>query len=326
VDQELKPYRLSNSKVKKYRRCPKQFEYSYVMKLQRKTPAIQLKRGDWLHQLLMVHYDGEDWLRRHSELTMKFYTLFEEEREEYGDLPGECQRIFTSYLMNYKQEDESSRTVDSEMNEILVLPNGDEFNFIIDRVVEERDGGLWLWDHKTVKSFMDEDFMLLDAQLARYFWAAEKMGYTPLRGVLFNEIITKPPTLPEFLVPSQRLSMRQNLSCDVFTYYREIKRLGLDPTPYKPFLRKLKAQNKRWFRRTRLPRDVKLTERLMAEMQWTSREMQAAEALKQFPRSPMKSCAWDCDFMDLCQTQLMGGDIRDILKLRYQPKTKREEK
>lgn len=322
---ELGNIRISNSKANTWRRCPKQYEFKYVDKLERKQKAIQLKRGSWLHELLEVHYKGGDWREVHAEYEAGFMLLFEEEREEYGDLPGDVKRLFLSYLMNYKEEDSHLNIVDTELNEIVTLPNGDEFNLIIDLVVEEADGGLWLWDHKTVKDFMPPDFMVIDAQLARYFWAAEKLGYTPLRGVMFNELITRAPTLPKFLDASQRLEMRQNIVCDVYSYYREIKRLGLDPKPYRSFLAMLKSRNDRWFRRTPLPRDRALMNRQMEELAWTSDEIKIATALSRFPRTPKKDCRWDCDFLDLCQIQLQGGDTSQAIKLRYETKVPKED-
>lgn len=312
--------RLSNSKVKCYRRCPKQYEYKYVEKLERKRKSLQLTRGDWLHQLLMTHYDGESWRARLDTLSEGYDKLFEEEREELGDLPHDVERMFTGYLAHYKEEDKSIRVVDSEVNEIVNLPNGDEFNFIIDLVVEEADGGLWLWDHKTLGQFMPADFQLLDAQLARYFWAAEELGWKGLRGVMFNELITRAPTLPDVLA-SGELSQRKNLKCDVYTYYREIKRHGLDPKHYTNMLTLLKSRSHEWWRRTPLPRDRALTQQLVNEMMWSSREMKAAEKRGTFPRSPMKNCTWDCDFLDLCSIELMGGDGEDIRRLRYTTRT-----
>lgn len=317
--------RISNSKANTYRRCAKQFHYKYVDKLEKKTKAIQLKRGSWLHELMEWHYTGRDWREVHAEYTAGFMLLFEEEREEYGDLPGDVERLFTSYLQNYHKEDRSLNIVDSEVNEIITLPNGDEFNMIIDLVVEEADGGLWLWDHKTVKDFMPPDFMVIDSQLARYFWGAEHLGYKKLRGVMFNELITKAPTLPKFLEPSQRLEMRQNIVCDVYSYYREIKRRELDPAPYKNFLRMLKSRNDRWFRRTPLPRDTQLMNRQMEELMWTADEIKIAAALNRYPRTPKKDCRWDCDFLDLCQIQLQGGDISHAVKLRYEHKVPKED-
>jgi hypothetical protein len=288
------------------------------------SKAIQLKRGDWLHQLLMVHYDGQDWRDRHAELTVKFMNLFEEEREDYGDLPAECSRIFRSYLQHYKDQDQGLRIVDSEIDETIELPNGDTFQFIIDLMVEEADGGIWIWDHKTVKSFMPADFMLIDAQLARYFWAAQKKFGITVRGVLFNELITLPPTTPE-LLKNGRLTERQNLKCDVYTYYRTIKEHGQDPKTYAKTLRRLQAQANRWFRRTRLPRDPALTRRLMHEMMMSSREMKEAIAFDHFPRTPDKSCTWGCDYLEPCTLQLAGGDISDVVRLRYTTEKKEKD-
>lgn len=316
--------RLSNSKVKTYRRCPKQFEFKYVEGLRSKRKSLPLYRGDWLHQLIMHHYDGEDWQTHHEALALEFFKLFEEEREELGDLPAECERIMTSYIAHWAREDEGLHIVDSELNEIVPLPNGDEFNFIIDLVVEESDGGLWLWDHKTVKSFMPADFTLMDAQLARYFWAAEAMGYKPLRGVMFNEIITKPPTPPEML-KSGRLTERQNLQCDVYTYLATVRAYGLQPQDYRDTLLRLKSQSDRWYRRSRLPRDRGLVKVTMDEMMWTADEMRTAHDTGRYPRSVQKDCAWSCDFLEPCMIQMMGGDIRDVVKLRYERKPPKEE-
>lgn len=303
--------------LKCYRRCPRQFFYKYEMGLKPKARALALERGDWLHQLLMVHYDGHDWRDRQDKLEAKFYSLFEEEREQLGDLPAETTRIMLSYLAHWHLEDKAFRVVDSELDEIVTLPNGDKFRFIIDLVVEETDGGLWLWDHKTVKRFMPVDFTLIDAQLARYFWAAERLGYKPLRGVMFNELITSPPTVPNVLPSTGRLTERKNLRCDVYTYLREIRKLDQDPKSYLHTLRRLKASSDQWFRRTRLPRDTPLIKRQMAEMLMTVREIREAREYRHFPRNPMKECTWDCAYLDPCMIQLHGGDASDVIKMKY---------
>jgi hypothetical protein len=315
---------LSNSRAKTFRRCEKQFEFKYVLGLKPKSRALALERGSWLHRLLEVHYDGGDWRAEHKKLSDEFNSLFIEEREELGDLPAECERIMLSYIMNYKDDPDYYRVLDTELDEIITLPNGLKFRMIIDKIVEEPDGGIWIVDYKTVKNFLPPDFMLLDAQLARYFWGAEKFGFKPLRGIIFDEICTKPPTLPEVLKDGS-LSLRKNIQCDYMTYYREIKRRGLDVKPYLPHLRYLKAQNHKWFRRTPLAKDRPLVRQQMRELIMTAREMRKAEELGQFPRTPMKDCRWDCSFLEPCTIQLMGGDISDTLKLRYTTRSQRAE-
>ena len=309
------PQPWSNARLKTYRRCPNQYRMRYILGLKKKRKELPLFRGDWLHQLLEVHYTGGDWEERQASLEAEFFRLFEEEREELGDLPTETRRIFTSYLMRWAREDKGMTVIDAEIDEEVELPNGEKFRLIIDLLVEEHGSGLWIWDHKTVGKFMPSNFMLIDSQLARYFWGAKQMGYN-VRGILFNELITKPPTVPETL-KSGRLTQRRNLRCDVYTYYRTIKELGQEPGSYKDMLLHLKSQQDEWFRRTRLPKDPALTQRTVAEMLMTIGEIHRATKDGHFPRTPMKSCVWDCAFADPCMIELMGGDISDVVKSRY---------
>lgn len=313
--------RLSNSKVNTFRRCPKRFEYKYEQKLTPKRRKVALERGDWLHQMLQAHYEGKDWKRLWLKLRKQFNNLFEEEREDLGDLPGETARIMTSYLRRWAKEDRQYTVIDAELDEIITMRNGVEFNFIIDLVVEDDLGGLWLWDHKTVKSFMDPDFMLLDSQLARYFWAAEKMGYGPLRGVVFNELRTKPPAIPA-LLQGGGLSQRKNIDTDYATYYREIQRHGLDPEPYADLLHRLRHNEGRFFRRTVMPRDKALTKRTMLDLLQTGEEIEANQARGRFPRTVNKTCDWDCDYKDLCITELFGGDPSSLIKANFERRKK----
>lgn len=320
--------RLSNSKVKTWRRCPRRYRFKYVEKLKprRRKPAPEL--GSWVHDLLMHLYDGENWLARHQELRRDFMNLFEEEREELGDVPGDALRLMRSYLRTYPDDLKRYRVIDSEVDELIALPGGDSFNFIIDLVLEEVDGGgLWLMDHKSSKKFIPSDFMLLDAQLTRYYWGAAKLGYTPLLGVIFNEILTKAPTVPEVL-QSGRLTQKQNQHTDVATYMWAIKHLDevdQDPQFYLPTLRRIKAQeHERFFRRTFIPKDPPVIRTMMRELLMTSNEIKRATRKDEFPRSPDKACTWDCDYLEPCTIELLGGDISDTVKLKYTI-TRREE-
>jgi hypothetical protein len=309
-------FRISNSKAGCYRRCPRKYKFRYVQKLQAKRTALQLKKGSWIHELLMFHFDGQDWQVKHKELTRKFNNLMREEREEYGDLPAECARIMRGYVAHWKEEDSHYRVLDTEVEGLVELPNGDMFNFIIDKIVEEEDGGVWVIDYKNVSSFMDDDFMLLDTQLAKYAWAATKIGYPKIRGVMFDELCTKTPTIPEQL-KTGGLTERKNLQCDVYTYYREIRRLGLDPRDYIDMLRHLSGQSKKWYRRTRMPRDKPMVGQTLKEMIWTSDEIKHATEENHFPRTVDKSCKFMCEYLHPCIVELQGGRLEEITRLQF---------
>lgn len=309
--------RVSNSKIKTYRRCPNQYRYKYVMKLEPRAKSVQLERGSWIHELLQAHYDGEDWRSLHTKRTKEFYNLFEEQREELGDLPEECLRIMRSYLRYWRDEDKHFYVVDSELDEIVTLNNGLEFHIIIDLIVEDlRTSLLWIWDHKTRKSFEAGDNMLLDPQLTNYYSAATLLGYVPLGGVLYNEIRTKPPAIPA--LTTRGLSRRKNIDTDVYTYMSALRRYGLDPGDYSEILRLIaRRQPERFFRRRKLPKDPPMLRTMRRELVQSAREIRSAENDSRFPRTFLSQCKWDCSFKDLCIAELHGGDISSMIKQNY---------
>lgn len=311
-------FKISNSKARTWRRCPKKYEYKYVHKLKPRAKGIPLEKGSWCHELLEAWYNGEDWRKAHKRKKKEFYSLFEEEQAMLGDLPEECERLMRSYLRRYEEEDGYLKIIDTELNEYITLPNGLRVQVIIDLVYED-SMGLWAMDHKFRGRFEDSDNMRLDPQLTVYHWAAELLGY-PLVGVVYNEILTKPPTIPK-LTQTGKLERRANLFCDPHTYAQEVRRHGLDIGDYSDYLRILtvKAENK-FFRRTYLPKDPAMVKHAMQDLNWTAQEIMAAEAKGRFPRTFDKSCKFGCEYKDLCLTQYSGGDGSGIISRQFKRK------
>lgn len=267
----------------------------------------------------MVDADGEDWRVRHKLLTKKFYALWEEEREDLGDLPDECARIMRAYKRYYKDDDKRYRVIDTEMDEIVVLPNGVELRIIVDKIVEDViDGGLWAVDYKTRKSFADAETMMIDPQLTLYFMGLESLGYHPMRGAMYDELRTKAPAIPETLKSGQ-LTQRRNIDTDLFTYYSEIRRLDLDPAYYSEILQHIaRNQRDKFFRRTPIPKDPPVVRTVMKEAMQTATEILLAEKNNRFPRSFENDCKFSCDYKDLCIVELYGGNPLPIIKMNYQ--------
>lgn len=311
--------RISNSRIKVYRRCPNQYRYKYRMGLRSKRKGLQLERGSWMHELLMVHYDGEDWRDRHRLLTKRFNNLFEEEREHLGDLPRECSRIMRSYVRTYERTDKRFVVVDSELDEIVRLKNGLDLHMIIDLVVwDKKYKGMWIWDHKTRGSFLDQDNIILDPQGTLYYDGLSEMGgYEPILGFIVNEIRTKAPAIPQVLKSGQ-LSKRKNIDTDVWTYMSAIRRHGLNPADYADILRLIAARQKgRFFNRVAIPKDPPVVRTLRREALQTARAIRLADEQGSYPRTYDWSCARYCDYRDLCIAELMGGDISSMIKMNF---------
>lgn len=316
---------LSNSRLNTAHRCWNLYRYKYVMGLKKKQRSLPLERGSWIHELLMVDADGEDWKVRHKLLTAKFRNLWQEDRDELGDLPTECARIFLNYKRHYRSDRDRYVVVDTELDETVTLPNGVQLRIIIDRVVEDTiDGGLWLWDHKTRANFENIDSMMLDPQLTLYFAGAEILGYQPVRGVMYDEIRTKAPTVPA-LLKNGSLSKAKNIDTDVFTYMSEIRRQELDPADYADILAIVANKSKdKFLRRTPLPKDPPVLRQVVREAMATGQQMLDCERRDAYPRCHDKSCNW-CDYKDLCLAELYGGDITPLINMNYTDRRVKDE-
>lgn len=318
--------RVSNSKVKTYRRCPKSYEFKYVMKLEPRLKKVQLERGSWIHELLEFWYRGDDWRALHRRRTQQFYELFEEDREELGDLPSECLRIFRSYIRYWKQEDKHFNVIDTELDEIITLPNGLELHVIIDLIMEDRRTKLlWIFDHKSRANFASSDSMLLDPQLTNYFDAATIMGYTPLGGVVYNEIRTKAPAIPALTAKTGQLTRRKNIDTDSYTYMSAIKSHGFEVEDYEEILRHIaRNEHERFFRRIKLPKDPPMLRIMRRELVQSAREIATAERRVSYPRTFDRSCDW-CDFKNLCIAQLHGGDIKSMIRAQFRQRSREDQ-
>lgn len=318
----------THSMLKAYLSCPKSAQYKYAERLKAKRVTHRdqpLKRGTWVHELLQAYYEDTDWMRVHGLNSRKFDKLMDVEKEELGDLPTECLRLFKSYLWHYGANKNDPmhgwKILGVEQTFEAVWPDSkdglDIYRCRVDLLVEDAYG-LLIVDHKTHKVLPDHTFRTLDAASPLYIWAARESGYD-VRGFLWNYIRTKAPTKPELVYvgkPNERLSTRI-IDTDYPTYGRAIKEYGLDHTtePYLSTLRRLKAQ--RWkpdapqtsqfFRRDILEKDDDMVARVVATaMRTRDRMHNDFDDYELTERSMGRHCTW-CGFSKLCTTEMFGG-------------------
>ena len=341
----------NQSRVKMFRRCQRQYSFRYDMasilgldpkqEMVPKIKKVQLERGTWMHKLLEAHnrewagVKTKGWKKVHKKLTEAFDGLFEEEKEVYGDLPNECERLFRNYLRAWR-EDIGRYTVarlhdGSPAIEFVVEASldrwsiRDPFKGQIDLLVEDADlGGLWIWDHKNVKNIPTDDERMRSPQNCMYVWALRKQGYD-IRGFVYNYLRTKPPTVPRVLRrntqygPAGTLSQAARMDTDYYTYVEAIKETHGEnwqewaKRVYRGKLIQLRERQWMWYRRIPIPVEDEKIKQALGEFLTTVKDIER-RALKYPPRSYTYSCRWGCEYHDVCTASFAGLDISDMVK------------
>jgi len=320
----------TNSMLSAFLRCPNQARYKYAERLKPRFISNKdkpLKRGVWFHSLLEEYYAGRDWKAKHKELSTTFSNLFDEEKDALGDLPAEMAKLMRSYLWHYGANKEDPfhgwEVIDTELTLEAEWPDGEGiFRGRIDLLVRD-EFGLWIVDHKTHKTFPNASFRSLDTASALYTWAAWENDL-PVKGFIWNYIKPKEPTKPKLVyqdTPRERLS-NSKIETDYPTYFLALKEYGLDPKEYKVVLNALK--NQRWapdqvqmspfFRRDILEKNPDQIARVLAASMKTRDKMHGYdyEDTDAVERSHNYTCEHFCKYVNLCMTELEGGNSDHI--------------
>ena len=341
----------NQSRVKMFRRCQRQYSFRYDMasvlgldsKLEMvpKVKKVQLERGTWMHKLLEAQHrewagvKTKGWQKVHKKMTREFDGLFEEEKEAYGDLPGECERLMRNYLRAYRQDLDRytvARLHDGSpaIEFVIEVPLrryglSDPFKGQVDLLVEDSDlGGLWIWDHKNVKNIPTDDERMMSPQNCMYVWGLRKRGYD-IRGFVYNYLRTKPPTIPHVLKRSTQygaagtISQAARMDTDYYTYVARIKEVHGErwkewaQRVYAPKLIQLRERQWMWYRRIAIPVEDEKVKQALGEFITSAKDIERRD-LRYPPRSYTYSCKWGCEYHELCTASFAGLDISDMVK------------
>lgn len=312
------------SAIKSFRKCQKFYDYSWNQNIERKKPAAPLIRGTILGQCLDKIAEKTSYKPIIDKYKKAYSKLFKEEQQEYGDLIGECERILTNYQKRYK--DDGLTYLPGKNGRIYEVPvetrmivEGTKVKFTghLDKMPRDKQGRIWVMDHKSHKKIPDEAARYNDLQLVTYIWLLPESGYEPASGILWDYLRTKPPTVPETL-KNGSLTKRQNIDTDYETYMQAIKDNDLDPADYKEILDPLKARgHDDYFLRVPVPHPPKdMVKNMVEEFKWTIAEMIDCTKHNRFTRNMTKDCSW-CSMYALCQAELRGLDSSFIRRADY---------
>lgn len=305
---------ITQSMLKAWRFCHANFDFKYNQKLKPKVEKIQLKRGTILHEMLDARANQEDPFRKLEVYEKKHRQILREEAEYYGDLIGDCRRIFENYLRTYEDEELTYMSSEVKMGHPIAGQHI-VYEGTLDKIVRDKKGNLWLMDHKTHKKIPDADHRFADLQLVMYAWLYNSVKQVPLTGIIWDYIRAKPPAIPEQLKNGQ-LSQRSNIDTDYETYLAEIGRLNLNPKDYTEILSQLKQKKNTFFDRVILP--IASISRMESIVEDARKDAQVIAELS--PVLKTKNLNWQCPscaYFRICQAELNGADAEFIKKAHY---------
>ena len=316
--------KISQSKLKTFRRCPKQYEYKYIEGLEPIRKSVPLALGNWIHSLLESHYKGEDWLETYGDLVHKFNGLLGEEKEHYGDLPGIAARLMNGYTDFWEEEDKNLEVISVEEDFEVSITGGLLFKFKPDMIVrDKRTGIVSCWDHKSNKALPNTEWRNTDIQSTLYLWALNEMDIH-VDQFVFNYIRTKPPTVPRMTKAGRMSKVKIETDYPTLKTFIEENDLEIDSN-LQTWLDNLKATST-FYKRVTIAKPELLTNTMIDELYSTATVinfMDSKDDLSYY-RVLNKACDWDCSFQDLCNADLMGSpEAVQIRKKRYQPNSRR---
>lgn len=316
---------LTNSMMGSFRRCIKQSEFKYVHRLKPKRLGGPLKRGKWVHSLLEEDAKGRDWKKLHKKFVRDFNNMFDEEKDFYGDMPTEIGQIMKSYFWHYKHDPWKYLEVELELT--ARLPNGVLIRIKFDALVETKYG-IYLVDHKSHKTLPKLTYQSLDTQSPLYTWVAHQNGFK-VDGFIWNYVRWKAPTIPKLVYATSshpRLS-KTVTETDYPTLKRAIEEYGLPKSEYADRLKYYKSlryrpnepQNSPFFRRVVRDYEPDKTYRVLKEAMRTAERMNDYDFTDPdaVERTVGRHCEFMCSYSDVCTAQLLGHNVRPLLKQNY---------
>lgn len=319
---------ISHTEIDTYRRCNKRWEYRYQQGLKRKRKGIRLLRGEILHEMLNAYIrskmvkksKGKDPWDVLEEYAEKFKDYFAEEKEHYGDIPGDCAIIFEGYLRKWRRDPLKYEA--SEKSVFFDIASDLRFIGFIDKVATDAEGRRWIMDHKFVQNIPTAEDRFSELQLLLYVWAWS-LAYPDVEidGVCWDYARSKAPTKPEVL-KSGGLSKRKNLDCDPHTYLQTIRENDLNPDDYDDMLRHLEGKEDTFYERVFLPKpSKKMIDEVVQDFLATAKEIKQKRKGERAARTMNPFNCNGCEFRPVCEAEVRGLDADFILKSEY---TKRE--
>jgi hypothetical protein len=316
-------FRVSQSKVKVWRRCHQAYHNRYVLKLKKKVKPRALQFGTIVHQMLEADAEGDDPFAVLKKIEKDNAKLFRVEREMYGEIIDDARQIMTEYFDYWPEKDmrfERRNGKSGEHEFEIELSPGVIWVGKIDAIGKTPNKLRWAVEHKTFSRKPNEDERWRNLQSSTYLTAIRMLGWGDVDGMCWDYIRSKPPTRPGVL-QNGNLS-EKNIDTLPITVRETIKAMGLKPTNYKGLISRAEEQLAVWFQRIHTPVNDDVVNAVFADFEFSIHEMMDGHG-KCKDKNIDRHCGW-CDYEKICRAELLGDDVEYVIQKEYDIGTKDE--
>lgn len=327
---------VTQSMVSSFLQCPREVYYSTVCGLRPRVANKPVTRGSLLHGLLEAHEQGKSW---REDLERR---ITEAQSDKYAGNVAEvadlCRRAMVTYEWLYK--DDPLKPIATELTVERPLPFGALYRGRIDMVAEDRQGHIWLVDHKTTASPPGELYRVLAPQPYLYLWAVKdspeyaELGVPQPTGFLYNYISIKGLSDPRLTVKGKlsRAVKPENTSYPIAKEWLLHNRMATevmgrfllsieDDEEYsyvKDWLRQVAEQDytKKMIRK-RMIYGKEMMSRRLRSLFYTIRRMLEYDWGATIEVNSPSCSGWMCSYRDLVYADMVGGDSTLEQKAQY---------
>lgn len=309
-------FKVSQSKLKTWRRCRYAYHCRYVEKLKKRRKSRPLQFGSMVHEMIEAYANGDDPFERLDLIAATQGKMFREELEEYGNLIEDVRAIMTDYFDYYDERSllylrrkgrSSEHSFEVELIDGIILEGK------IDAFAKTPNRLVWSVEHKTFSRMPNEDERWRNIQSATYHRVTQMLGWFNIDGIVWDYIRSKAPTMPRVLKDGS-LGKRSidSLPTVMMKFLEDAK---LDPKKHKELLVSVRANRANYFKRIFTPTKEDVVDILWKDLQESALEARDLHG-KVKARTIDQHCSW-CDYEAICRAELTGGDMDFVKEKEY---------
>lgn len=280
---------VSHSEVDSYLLCRRKHYYGYTLSLQRVQESAALAMGTAGHKVLEVFYnailEGEEFYD-----ALEIAKAIADQLREEVNVPANRANIFDTlfdfYFPNepFVKEGYEILAVEKEFALKYDEENDLSYPFVVDLIAQSPEGKTVVIDHKFVYDFYNYEASIMQPQIPKYVGALRALNYKIDYG-MYNMIRTRKLKEPD------AQSMCQLL--DVKPEPERVKQV---------FTEQISVANE------------------IQAIKQRSEEEQSAHAY----RVANKMVCQSCSFLDVCRTELSGGNVQLMIQTEYKIRERKQ--